>query len=111
MFGRKKQVVQESYDSYGSIPHGLSGFGDLVPIKFQNAHEAFSWGEFVLANHGATWRLYNKYGVPFTERMHSIYLDGSGNLKCSVGARREDYYLDDIYETNNGLINMIRELK
>lgn len=109
MFGRKKQVVQESYDS---IPHGISGFGNLVPIKFQNTHEAFAWGEdFVLAKRGACWKLYNKYGVPFTESMHSIHLDGGGNLKCSVGAHREDYYLDDIVETNNGLINMIKALK
>lgn len=109
MFGRKKQVVREMEDT---IPHGISGFGELIPIKFQNAHEAYAWGEhFVLVNHGATWRLCNKYGVPFTERMHNIHLNCGGNLICSVGARREEYDMDDIYTTNKGLINMIRELK
>ncbi len=85
----------------------LTGFRELKKIKFNNFHEAYEWGGFVLAKMGACWRLYNKEGYPLTGIAHTIKLGTFGDLECELGASKFECDMSDIVEKDAGLRRMI----
>lgn len=108
--GKKKDRYMVEFDKEPaeSNQDGLINFKDLEKMEGTRFHDAYKFGEhWMFGRMGSVWKLYNKYGMPFTEGYHSIKLVWSGQIECTVGARVDEYSLDDIYEMNNGLQKMI----
>ena len=112
--GKKKDVSERDFNNNLPIDNkdGLIGFGDSIEkVEYKSYHKAYKWGnEFYFVKSVSVWKLINKYGMPFTDTMHSFKIGTWGDLEGQVGAAEYTYRMDEIYAMNNGLKNMISDM-